>query len=290
MEPLISIITPFYNASHTLPYALRSLLYQSYQNWECILVDDGSDDDPQSILKDFQDSRIHHYRLGQNIGRGAARQYALDQAKGDFLCFLDADDWMYPHKLESQLAAMKDHPGLGVLGSGMAVVNNKNEIVGIHGFSPGSKRVHVFRSMSHPAPLKIPFPSSIIRMEFAKEASFDPNLRRSEDSDFLMQILFKHKYGLLTDVNYVYRELVNIDRDDILFAYKSRIQVINKHQERNPFLSRMHIYNTQMKMLAYRLAFSFGLERELIKTRSRRPTETERSDYQNVLSQLKSSF
>ena len=290
MKPLISIITPFYNASHTLPYALRSLLFQSYQNWECILVDDGSEDNPRSVINQFQDSRILYHRLDMNRGRGAARQFALDQAKGDYLCFLDADDWIYPHKLQSQLEAMQDHQNLAILGSGMAVVNLKNELIGVHGFSPGQKKVLVFSPMTHPAPLKIPFPSSIIRMEVARQAAFDPQLRRSEDSDFLMQIMFNHKYGLLPDINYVYRELVNINKDDILLAYKSRIQVINKHQMRNPLLSSMHINLTKIKMLAYRIAFVVKLEKELIKTRSRRPTELERSEYQSALKQLESSF
>ena len=119
MKPLISVITPFYNASNTLVYSLRSLLYQSYQNWECILVDDGSEDNPQLVINQFHDSRIKYYRLDKNRGRGAARQYALDQAKGDYLCFLDADDWIYPHKLQSQLEAMQDHQNLAILGSGM---------------------------------------------------------------------------------------------------------------------------------------------------------------------------
>ena len=112
MKPLVSVITPFYNAKDTLLYSLRSLLHQSYQNWECILIDDGSDDNPQSVLSRIHDSRILYHRFEKNRGRGAARQYALDQAKGDFLCFLDADDWMYPHKLESQINTMQDHPGL----------------------------------------------------------------------------------------------------------------------------------------------------------------------------------
>ena len=288
MDPLISIITPFYNASHTLSNALKSLMFQSYQNWECILVDDGSDDNPQSVIKQFQDPRILYHRLEKNLGRGAARQFALGHAKGEFLCFLDADDWLYPHKLQTQLDIMQEHHQLSVLGSGVAVVNINNEMIGVHGFTSDEQELQVYNPMTHPAPIKIPFPSSMIRMEVAREANFDPKLHRSEDSDFLMQIMFNHKYGMLADVNYVYRELGNIEKDDILLAYESRIQVINKHQKKNPILSKFHIFNTAIKMLIYRIAFALGFERELLKTRSRGPSDQERAHYQIALNRLES--
>ena len=103
MDPLISIMTPFYNASRTLPDCLKSLKLQTYEHWECILVDDGSIDDPMDVINQYPDQRFKLIRLEKNMGRGVARQIALDNSQGDFLCFLDGDDWIYPHKLSDQL-------------------------------------------------------------------------------------------------------------------------------------------------------------------------------------------
>jgi glycosyltransferase involved in cell wall biosynthesis len=285
MDPLISIITPFYNASSTLPYALRSLLNQTYQNWECILVDDGSEDDPQAIIDKFQDPRFSYHRLDKNQGRGAARQVALEQTQGDYVCFLDADDWIYPHKLQVQLEAMKKHPELDLISSGMAVVDARNELIGVRGFSERGRSILKFERMAKASPLKVSFAPAMIRMNAAQEAAFDPNLRRSEDADYLIQILTRHKYGALTDVNYVYR-FMSFEKVDLLAGYISRIQVLKKYRESNPTYISMQIFRTRLVMLIYRMAFGIGLGKELIKNRYRRPTEYEREEYVNMLKQL----
>ena len=143
MKPLISVITPFYNAAHTLRYSLTSLLTQTYQNWECILVDDGSEDDPIHVINEFQDPRIKYHRLEKNQGRGAARQYALDQAQGEYLCFLDADDWIYPQRFEIQLRIMKENPELSMLSSSMAVVDEDNQIIGKRGYPSSHQTIKI---------------------------------------------------------------------------------------------------------------------------------------------------
>ena len=112
---------------------------------------------PDKSWINFQNSRFPYFRQDHNQGQGAARQYALDQARGDFLCFLDADDWIYPQKLQLQLEVMQKYQHLGVLSSNMAVVNNKNEIIGIHSSSPKSNTFQVFNPMTYPAPLIISF-------------------------------------------------------------------------------------------------------------------------------------
>ncbi len=94
MRPLVSVMMPCYNSAGTLPLALASLVAQTYENWECILVDDGSTDRPIDIVEQASDKRISFFRLDRNMGRGVAQQAALDYATGDYLCMLDADDWL----------------------------------------------------------------------------------------------------------------------------------------------------------------------------------------------------
>ncbi|MDB4835082.1 glycosyltransferase family 2 protein [Cyclobacteriaceae bacterium] len=92
MSGLVSIVTPFYNASEYLKEAVESVLNQDYENWELILVDDGSTDDYQDILAPFlKDSRIYLF-VQTNQGVSSARNNGINQIKGDYLCFLDADD------------------------------------------------------------------------------------------------------------------------------------------------------------------------------------------------------
>src|SRR5690625_120229 len=110
-EPLVSIITPAYNAARFIGETIESVLAQTYENWEMIIVDDCSTDDTREIVQSYQekDSRIKLFTLDKNSGSGVARNKAMDEAKGRFIAFLDSDDLWYPEKLRRQIAFMLDN-------------------------------------------------------------------------------------------------------------------------------------------------------------------------------------
>ena len=99
--PLVSIITPVYNAARWLPETLASVRAQTLDDWEHILVDDGSKDSSIAIVEDAAaaDPRVRLLRTPRNEGPSAARNLALDAARGRFIAFLDADDLWLPEKL-----------------------------------------------------------------------------------------------------------------------------------------------------------------------------------------------
>lgn len=105
--PLVSIITPTYNSSAVIKDTLRSIIQQTYQNWELLLVDDASTDDTRAIVQSFaeSDSRITLLRLPRNSGGlpGVPKNHALRKAKGDLVAFVDSDDMWQPGKLEHQV-------------------------------------------------------------------------------------------------------------------------------------------------------------------------------------------
>ena len=103
--PCVTIITPLYNYGKFLEAAVESVLRQTYQNWELIIVDDCSEDDSYKTALNIakRDSRIKVLKLAKNGGTAAARNSALDVAKGDFIAFLDADDEYDSNYLAEQL-------------------------------------------------------------------------------------------------------------------------------------------------------------------------------------------
>jgi glycosyltransferase involved in cell wall biosynthesis len=111
MMPLVSIITPVYNASHWLPATIASVRAQTLTDWEQILVDDGSTDDSAAIVEAAarQDSRFRLLRAPCNGGPVSARNMALDAARGKFIAFLDADDLWLPEKLAHSVEWMTEH-------------------------------------------------------------------------------------------------------------------------------------------------------------------------------------
>ena len=108
MNQTVSIIVPVYNAQQYLHKTISSVLEQTYQDWELILVNDASTDHSIAVCEEFKDSRIHilHHKDGK--GAASARNTGIDAAKGRYLAFLDADDVWRPQKLERELNKMKE--------------------------------------------------------------------------------------------------------------------------------------------------------------------------------------
>jgi len=107
-KDLVSIITACYNSENYIPETINSVLNQTHQNWELLIVDDCSTDNTKSLIKKFQktEKRIKLFQLNENSGAAVARNKAIREAKGVFIAFLDSDDNWLPEKLERQLEFM----------------------------------------------------------------------------------------------------------------------------------------------------------------------------------------
>ena len=98
-NPLVSIITPTYNRADFIEQAVNSVLAQTYTNFELLIVDDGSTDNTRDLLEPaLTDSRVRYFRQ-ENQGQSVARNWALSEAKGDFVCFLDSDNYWPAEKI-----------------------------------------------------------------------------------------------------------------------------------------------------------------------------------------------
>ena len=111
-----SVIIPVYNRSHLLGETIDTVLTQSYPGFEIILVDDGSTENIRKVLDEKypHEPRVKYYRK-QNEERGAARNFGLKQAKGDYAVFFDSDDFMKPHYLETLKKVIVENPGIKLL-------------------------------------------------------------------------------------------------------------------------------------------------------------------------------
>lgn len=119
-KPLVSIITPFLNLEIYITEAIESVLAQSYENWELILVDDGSTDKSSDIAKEYAlkySDRVQYveHENHQNKGISASRNLGFQHSKGTLIAFLDADDIYLPHKLEDQVSILLKEPRAGML-------------------------------------------------------------------------------------------------------------------------------------------------------------------------------
>ena len=104
---MISLVMPTYNRRATLARAIASVLAQTDPDWELVVVDDGSTDGTESVVRGFGDRRIRFFRDDQNRGVTAAKNRGLDEARGDFIGMLDSDDELVPSALETLLGALR---------------------------------------------------------------------------------------------------------------------------------------------------------------------------------------
>lgn len=108
-KPLVSIITPAYNAGAYIAETVKSVLAQTYPNFEHIIVDDGSTDNTAQVVRAFSDSRIKYLRQ-ENRGQSAARNAGIAASSGKYIAFLDADDLFLPEKLAEQVSYLEAYP------------------------------------------------------------------------------------------------------------------------------------------------------------------------------------
>lgn len=119
-KPLVSIITPIFNAGNFLEEAIQSVIAQSYDCWELLLIDDGSTDESTAIAQCYAQRypdkvRYLEHEGHQNKGKSTSRNLGISHARGEYIAFLDADDVFLPKKLEQQVAVLESQPETGMV-------------------------------------------------------------------------------------------------------------------------------------------------------------------------------
>lgn len=199
---MITVIIPAYNPGKELTRALVSLLAQDYEDWQCIIVDDGSRTPVEASLEAFRDPRIRLIRHPVNMGRGAARATGLGAVVTPFVAWLDADDWMYSDRLRRQLTAMEANPGVDfVYGGTMFVAPDERPIGTAAGLTSGEPRTLHGRELPGPIHATLLFRTRVLR-----HVQYSGDFRIAEDHAFLMVALREFKFKELPEIVYVYRE------------------------------------------------------------------------------------
>ena len=178
--PLVSIIMPVYNRASFLEVAIKSIINQSYQNWELIIIDDASTDSSQNIIKNFirQEPRIKLLKNSTNQHIVYSRNKGLKKAQGKYIAFLDSDDRALPERLERQVNFMENNPKVGVCGSAVELINTTGKILKVRSYPEKDAEIRVAFFFFNP----ILQSTAIVRKEcFDKLGFFDDQFRNAED-------------------------------------------------------------------------------------------------------------
>lgn len=208
--PKFSIIIPVYNVAPYLRECLDSVLAQTFADWEAICVDDGSTDESGAILDEYA-ARDKRFRVihKENGGVSSARNYALDNVKGEYVGFVDGDDWILPDWFKTFNSIIHENPGID-----WVRLENRDFINGEYKRKKFAGKKEKIESVQIPAwgweaivTNGVPF-VNVYRREILKENRFNPELKMREDAIFTLELLpaikscVSYKYD-----GYVYRIL-----------------------------------------------------------------------------------
>lgn len=265
-RPTVSVMMPVYNGRRLINASVLSLINQTFTDWECIVVNDGSTDGTAKYLATLSDSRFKIISLNKNKGRAYARETALKTATGEFLAMLDAEDIYHPEKLERQVKAMREHSDIALVGCSIcsfgtncALTYKRPVKAGIFSFAG------VFP----------PHAASMLRMERAKSFHYNMLLNYAEDVDFLSRYLEGQKFLMTEDVLYYYSEIDSVTKKKLIAYYKNGI----RHGLSKIIPGVSLLVKNSLKLLLGSIVYPFVNIEYILKKRGVPLSEAESQDY-----------
>lgn len=202
--PLVSIGMPVYNCAQTVDQSIRSVLNQTFVDWELIVIDDGSTDDTSARVSSFDDPRIVLIRREQNRGLPARLNECVSMARGRYFARMDGDDIAYPNRLGKQVDYLESHPEVDLLGAGCIVFKGQGEAYGLR----RSSHILSHRSASGNA-LSAPHlshPTWMGKIEWFRRNPYRIRFGYTEDRELLIRTRHGSTFAVLPDVLLGYRE------------------------------------------------------------------------------------
>lgn len=205
IRPKVAIVTPVYNGEETIEKSIQTILSQTYNNWICVIINDGSTDSTKTILEKYEnDERFLIVYLERNVGRGEARKQALkivQKINADYMCMLDADDLYYNDKIDWQVEYMQANPDIALLSCAIGYIDSENNLLGV---LETFNEVKVLSFDNYLNYIPVPHACSIIRVNQIGDVTFDEKLKLGQDQDFMIRMLLNKKYAFVPKIGYLY--------------------------------------------------------------------------------------
>jgi glycosyltransferase involved in cell wall biosynthesis len=201
-DPVITIAMPFFNSGATLELAVRSLLNQSYDDFELLLCDDGSDDQSLAIARSFNDARIICWSDGKRRRLAARLNECIDRARGIYLARMDADDISYPDRLVHQLTFLISHPEVDLCGASVMVFGKRGRP--LWRFSPENDHAGIVKSPLRGFPLW--HPVWMGRVAWFRRWRYDESAWLAQDQELLLRSYRQSVFANLPPILLGYRK------------------------------------------------------------------------------------
>ena len=206
-HPLISVVMSCYNSQSTIKDAVDSILSQTVEDFELIIIDDASTDDTLKILREYEDERIILVCNDTNRGLGYNLNYGVKIAKGDYIARMDSDDISLPYRFECQVKYLREHPDVICLGSRAKKIGKlsmfnrlfRSTILQVQSYDDIKIQMLNGTPMLHPS---VMFNGILLR---ESGLNYDPAFKRAQDYELWSRMVFDYKMENLKDILLLYR-------------------------------------------------------------------------------------
>lgn len=265
-KPLVSVVMSVYNTERYLAQAIKSILSQTIENFEFIIVNNGSTDKTSQIIYKFQknDKRIKLIKNKKKLQIGTSLNNAIDQAKSDIIARMDPDDIAFPNRLQVQYTFLQHHSNVAIVGNDIILIDEYGKVIGKRTYpisSKGLKKI-LFRysAFAHPTVM-------FRKQLFKKVGGYNPNKHPCEDIDLWFRLGKDYTFASIPIFLLKYRVLINSSSHQNLthtefLGLKIKIEAIRKYGYRPalydiiyiilqfvtlwfmPFAARIRLYNS----------------------------------------------
>ncbi len=252
--PLVSVISPAYNCAATIGRTLQSVLDQSYTNTEIVVVDDKSRDNTAEVIAQFSDPRILYLKQ-DHAERSVARNTGISNSHGEYLAFVDSDDWWGVSKLEKQIALLEANRSLGMIYSDLYYVDAESDVIlWQYGNKVKLMRGRVWKNLCETNFIQSPTPV-VPRWVFDQTGLFDPDMPPLEDWDMWLRIAASFPVDFIPEPLAFYRYGINTTSlgKPSNRLYQSHLKLLDKieNQTNSDVTTELNKLNKHRSMVYY---------------------------------------
>ena len=285
-QPLVTIGIPVYNVGRFIGLTLKSVLRQTYTNFELIITDDGSTDNTVEVIRSFNDSRITFIVDGENHGISYRLNQQIDLAKGKYFVRMDGDDLMFPDRVEKEVAYLELHPDLDVVGGKAVVIGDENEIIGTR----GTGRHDIKKSEIFGATRYI-HPTVAGKIEWFRKWKYREEVAGCEDMDLWLRSYDSTTFADLDYPILFYRDPLKFKLKTYLNRQKKIVRsvwLLRKEAPSYMTITRSYIHSLAATLFSITLC-ALGKDMQMIARRNQPLNQEECEKYQQILNEVLSN-
>jgi glycosyltransferase involved in cell wall biosynthesis len=276
---LVSIGMPVRNCGKTLDISIKSILSQSYNYWELLIIDDGSEDDTVEVAKKYSDHRIRIYLDGEKRGIEYRLNQALGLSSGKYFARMDGDDVAYPSRLERQVLFLEKHLDIDLLGTWVMVFKEDGQALGKR-MGPENHKTIIAKPI---AGFPIAHPTYMGRLTWFQRYKYRNEALLCEDQDLLLRSHHHSRFANYPEILLGYREK-QISLKKIILSRKSWVQSLSYEFKRKGEygLFLRGALEQGMKGIVDCISVLTGLNYHILRHRARPITDEEKKEWEGI--------